>query len=56
MVKNKFPGRIWILLLVLVIAAAIITGWYCYYSYQKNKVPEDATLVRKEAFFDEGEA
>jgi hypothetical protein len=45
-----------IVLLTIVVSVAIVTGWYCYYSYQKNKVPEDATLVRKEAFFYEGEA
>jgi hypothetical protein len=47
--KNK-------LVLVIVILALILTGWYGYYAYQKNKVPEDATLVQKEAFFDERKA
>jgi hypothetical protein len=54
MIKNKYHFRIAILIFVVVVA--IVTGWYCYYSYNKNKVPEDATLVRKEAFFYEGEA
>jgi uncharacterized membrane protein len=48
--------KVGIIVLLTIVVAAIVTGWYCYYSYQKNKVPEDATLVRKEAFFYEGEA
>jgi hypothetical protein len=53
MIKNKYHFRIAILIFVVV--ATIVTGWYCYYSYNKNKVPEDATLVQKEIFFYEGE-
>jgi Tfp pilus assembly protein PilO len=59
MQKNMDKGwvkkyRIW--LLVLLVLVIVGTGWYCIAAIQKNKVPEDATLVQGEAWEDEGEA
>jgi hypothetical protein len=45
--------RIWLLVLLTVVV--IWSGWYCVSSIQKNKVPEDATLVQEEVRADEGE-
>jgi hypothetical protein len=43
--------------LVMVLALVVIlSGWYCISSWQKNKVPEDATLVQEQEVTDEGKS
>lgn len=47
---RKYRAVLW-LVLVLVL---LLSGWYGFLVYEKNKVPEDATLVEQQEVCDEG--
>lgn len=60
-VNKKYSDCEWVkkyrmVLALLLLAVLLLAGWYLLSSYQKNKVPEDGTLVEKEVAEDERKA
>jgi hypothetical protein len=43
-------------LVMVLMVVLVLSGWYCISSWQKNKVPEDGTLVQEQEVTDEGKA
>lgn len=54
--ENGWVKRYRMILALLLLTVLLLSGWYCFSSYQKNKVPEDGTLVEREVADHEGKA
>ena len=53
---NQWIRKYRLALLLVLIGIMLLSCWYCISTYQKNKIPKEATLVKREEVCDEGEA
>ena len=53
---NKWVRKYRLALLLVLVVVLLVAGWYCISTYQKNKIPREATLVKQEEVCDEREA
>lgn len=53
--ENGWVKKYRLSLLLVLVVVLLVAGWYCISTYQKNKIPKEATLVKEEVC-DEREA